>query len=300
MNIQTPDLTQKLQDSAPKPLFADPFTLTLPAKWAAPVLFTSPHSGSTYPAAVLDAIDANLMSLRQTEDAYIDALFSEVPKLGGALMVAHYARIVTDLNRDARELDPEMFSNGPPRPCGLPTPRVEAGLGCLPKISARGEHIYARKLSREEGEARLAQIHDPYHGTLGGLLQQLRQEQGRAVLIDCHSMPSRQPGQRKLADIILGDRFGASCHAKLTSRVERTFREAGLTVARNAPYAGGYTTRRYGRPKHGVHALQIEINRDLYMNEETLERHAGFSKLKDILRRVSAEILNLAPSLKRN
>lgn len=298
MNIHSSDLPQNIQDSDASPIFADPFALKLPNVWAAPVLFASPHSGSTYPDSVMEAIDANLMSLRRTEDAHIDSLFEGVPQLGGALLAAHYARIVTDLNRDPRELDPDMFVDGAPRTSGMTSPRVEAGLGCFPRISAYGDEIYSRKLTREEGEARLLQIHDPYHTTLGNLLQQLRHEHRRAVLIDCHSMPSRQPGRQKLADIILGDRFGASCSPKLTTRVERAFREAGFTVARNAPYAGGYTTRRYGRPKHGIHALQIEINRSLYMDETTLEPHTGFEPLKAVIRRVSSEILNLTNEIK--
>ena len=187
-----------------------------------------------------------LMDLRRTEDAFVDELFSSVPETGAKLVFANYSRTYVDLNRDARELDPAMFLDGPPRKVAVPTPRVEAGLGCLPRIAAGGEPIYATRLSRAEGEYRLAHVHDTYHEYVRRTLEAYRREAGIAVLIDCHSMPSKQPGRRKLADIVLGDRLGSSCDNRLTSLAERTLRDFGYTVSRNAPYAGGYTTRCYG------------------------------------------------------
>jgi len=147
-------------------------------------------------------------------------------------------------------------------------------------VAVKGEPIYAKRLTKAEGEYRLASVHDAYHGYLRATLDAFRDERGMAVLIDCHSMPSKQIGRRKLADIVLGDRFGSSCDNRLTSLAERTFRDMGYSVARNAPYAGGYTTRCYGRPKRGIHALQIELNRALYMDETSVMKNAGFVGLK--------------------
>ncbi len=252
-----------------------------------PILFASPHSGSLYPQAMLETIRVPLMDLRRTEDAFVDDLFQDAPNSGGQLIYANYARGYVDLNRDARELDPAMFHDGPPRKVALASPRVDAGLGCLPRVAARGEPIYHGQISRAEGEYRLAQVHDAYHGYIRSALDRFKDVHGLAVLIDCHSMPSHQPGRRKLADIVLGDRYGSSCDNRLTSVAERTFRGLGYSVSRNAPYAGGYTTRCYGRPKRGVHALQIEINRRLYMDEQKVVRHANFDVVRQDLMAVS-------------
>lgn len=245
---------------------------------------------------MLSGLRVPLINLRRTEDAFVEELFADVPRLGSQLVHANYARAYLDLNRDARELDPAMFSDGPPRPIGIPSARVEAGLGCLPKIAACGQLMYSRPLSRAEGEYRLARVHDAYHGYLRTMLDTLRQRDGQAVLIDCHSMPSRQPSRRKLADIVLGDRFGSSCDSRLTGTAERMFRRLGYAVSRNAPYAGGYTTRAYGRPKRQIHALQIEVNRGLYMNEATVTRSADFERVRDDISAVVRSLIALVGS----
>jgi len=243
-----------------------------------------------YPEKMVCDLQVPLIDLRRIEDAYVEDLFGDAPKYGGRLVHANYARSYVDLNRDARELDPDMFIDGPPRNVALASPRVEAGLGCLPRVAMKGEPIYARRLSKAEGEYRLASVHDAYHGYLRSTLDTFRETHGLAVLIDCHSMPSKQIGRRKLADIVLGDRFGSSCDNRLTGLVERTFRDLGYSVVRNAPYAGGYTTRCYGRPKRGVHALQIEVNRALYMDEKTVTKNAGFADLKAHIGHLSKEL----------
>jgi len=274
--------------------FGAPFDFVPGSAPGAPVLFASPHSGSAYPATMQAALCVPLIDVRRTEDAFVDDLFAEAPALGAGLITARYGRSVVDLNRDPNELDPAMFLDGPPRACALPTARVEAGLGCFPRVGARGEAIYSRLLSRAEGEERLAVVHDAYHQHLADTLEALRRTHGRALLIDCHSMPSVQPGRRALPDIVLGDRFGSSADPRLLSRVERSFRTAGFTVARNTPYAGGYTTRRYGQPRRGVHALQIEINRGLYMDEQQIIPSEGFGPLKQALSLVLAGIISAA------
>lgn len=278
------------------PSLEAPFTASLPETTPLPVVFASPHSGNLYPESMTSALCVPLIDVRRTEDAYVDELFASAPRHGALLVSARYGRSVVDLNRDPHELDPAMFADGPPRPCALPTARVEAGLGCLPRVGARGEAIYGRLLSRDEGEQRLSSIHDTYHGYLSRELETLREQFGRAILVDCHSMPSAQPGRRNLPDIVLGDRFGASCEPRLISRIERVFRNHGLSVTRNAPYAGGYTTRRYGRPRRGQHALQIEINRGLYMDEQLIVRSAGFAALRRVIDAVIADITDFTAS----
>lgn len=235
-----------------------------------------------------------LLDLRRTEDAFIDDLFAGAPAAGATLITAHYARGYVDLNRDARDLDPTMFADGLPRPCGRTNARVRAGLGCLPRVGASGREIYAKPLTCAEGAFRLQHVHDGYHQAVSDCLDQLKQSWRDVVLIDCHSMPSTQPGRSGLPDIVLGDRFGSSCTARLTSLIERSFRQSGLRVVRNAPYAGGYTTRRYGRPRRGVHALQIEINRGLYMDEQSIEITAGFEKIQGILTDTMQSIIGFA------
>lgn len=259
-----------------------------------PVVFASPHSGALYPDDLTDNLQVPLMDLRRTEDAFVDDLFASAPERGSVLIAANYARAYVDLNRDARELDPTMFRNGSPRQAGLPGARVKAGLGSLPRIGAGGQDIYARKLCRSDGARRLDLIHDVYHQTLHDELQSLKQSWPEAILIDCHSMPSVQPGRPREADIVLGDRFGSSCTSKLTGLVERAFRREGWSVSRNAPYAGGYTTRRYGRPRRGTHVLQIEINRGLYMNERDVRKTASFNAVKSVIEAVMQDIIMFA------
>lgn len=260
----------------------------------APVIFASPHSGSHYPAAMQANLSVPLSDLRRTEDAFVDGLYEPAIAQGAILIRATHARTYVDLNRDARELDAEMFVDGPPRTAGMPSARVKAGLGCLPRVGASGRDIYLNPLTRLEGAQRLEQVHDAYHQALQAEIEALKPNWSDIFVIDCHSMPSRQPGRASMPDIVLGDRFGSSCTPKLTSLVERQLRREGFTVARNAPYAGGYTTRKYGRPRRGVHVLQIEINRSLYMNELTIETTRGFDTLQAQLSDLSAEILTMA------
>ena len=267
-----------------------PYTLDGPAGPAAPVLFASPHSGNEYPERMQSALCVPLIDLRRTEDAFVEELFADAPALGATLMAARYGRSVADLNRDPRELDATMFSDGLPRMSGLPTARVDAGLGALPRVASRGEAIYARRLTRAEGEERLRLVHDAYHDRLGLELGALRDTHGAVLLIDCHSMPSadesRQNKSSPLADIVLGDYHGKSCDPLITDAAEQICRDIGLSVTRNKPYAGGYTTKHYGQPKYNFHCLQIEIKRSLYMDELRVERGPGLAQLIRQMRRL--------------
>lgn len=272
--------------------YAAPFSYVAPLRDDLPLIFASPHSGQHYPDALREALCVPLIDLQRTEDAYVDELFAAAVPAGAGLLAARYARGFVDLNRDPGELDRRMFDGPPPRTCGQPGPRVEAGLGSIPRVGARGQTVYRGRLDPDEAEARLRDVHDAWHEHLQGELGRLQARHRQVFLVDCHSMPSRQPSRRPLADIVLGDRFGSSCSPQITDLVERRFRRLGYSVARNAPYAGGYTTLRYGRPQSGWHALQIEIRRDLYMDEMTLARARGFVRLRDHLGQVVGDLAN--------
>lgn len=270
------------------------FEIERGARVSAPVIFASPHSGCHYPQAMQDMLSVPLSDLRRTEDAFVDELYGEASALGSVQIRGNYGRAYVDLNRDARELDASMFKDGAPRVAGMPSARVKAGLGCLPRVGASGREIYAEPITKAEGAFRLTEVHDRYHAALQSEIEALKTDWSDIFVIDCHSMPSRQPGRSNMPDIVLGDRFGSSCSARLTSLVERYFRRQNLSVARNAPYAGGYTTRRYGRPRRGTHVLQIEINRALYMDEMSIEKSRGFAKLRTQLTELIQDIQDLA------
>ncbi len=269
-----------------------PYLLIEPLNRSAPLIFASPHSGRRYPAELLSLTRTGLLSLRRSEDAFVDELFAGAGAHGAALLSATVARAFVDLNRDPSELDPEMFDERLPALSAVATPRVQAGLGAIPRITGDGQAIYRRKLSLAEAERRIAAVHRPYHVVLRNLVNETQAIFGCAVLVDCHSMPSCARGAHA-PDIVLGDRFGASCHPSVTALAEATLRRLGYRVARNTPFAGGHTTQTYGQPTKRVHALQIEINRALYVDERTLERTSGFTRIRADMSRL-AEALSAA------
>lgn len=277
-------------DTAPETRPELPFVLIEPLRRTAPLIFSSPHSGRRYPAELLAQTRVGLLSLRRSEDAYVDELFASAASHGAAVLSASVARAYVDLNRDPAELDPEMFEDT--LPAMTASARVQAGLGAIPRISGDGQTLYRRKLRLAEAEARIAEVHRPYHAMLANLVVETKALFGCAVLVDCHSMPSSARGTHA-PDIVLGDRFGASCHASVTALAEATLRRLGYRVARNAPFAGGHTTQTYGRPIDHVHALQIEINRALYVDERTLERTNGYARVRADMARL-AEALSAA------
>jgi N-formylglutamate amidohydrolase len=269
-----------------------PFLLIEPLRRTAPLIFASPHSGRRYPAELLADARVSLISLRRSEDTYVDELFAGAAAHGAAVLSATIARAYVDLNRDPGELDPDMFEERPPPSVHLSSARVQAGLGAIPRVSGDGQNIYRRKLALTEAERRIATVHRPYHAMLQSLVAATHEAFGCAVLVDCHSMPSSARGAHA-PDIVLGDRFGASCHPSVTALAEATLRRLGYRVARNAPFAGGHTTQTYGRPALGTHALQIEINRALYIDERTLERTNGYVRVRADMTRL-AEALSAA------
>ena len=229
-------------------------------------------------AAVLDAV-----SIRRSEDAFVDDLIADAPEHGAALITANYARAYIDLNREAFELDASMFADELPEHARGRTARVAAGLGSIARVVSEGQEIYHRKLMYAEARERIETAYQPYHLALSGLIADAQAAHGFAILVDWHSMPAaaaRVGGRDRTCDMVLGDRFGASCAGVLPTRVERELEALGYRVTRNTPYAGGYTTEHYGRPHRRTHALQVEINRALYLDEATVSPTSGFARLK--------------------
>ena len=274
----------------------EPVEISAPAVQRAPFVFASPHSGSDYSAEFMAQTRLDLPALRQLEDAYVDELFAAAPANGAPLLRALFPRAFVDPNREPYELDPRMFADPLPAFANTTSDRVSGGLGTIARAVAAGGEIYAQKLRFSEAEWRIAEYYQPFHDALHDLLAATRERFGVAVLIDCHSMPSvggprdHDRGHER-ADIILGDRFGSSCAGRLIDGVEGVLAGLGYRVSRNVPYAGGYSTEHYGRPQDGVHALQIEINRALYMDERRVRRHRGMNRVvKDMTALVAAVI----------
>jgi N-formylglutamate deformylase len=271
------------------------FTLAMPDRRDSPVVFSSPHSGRDYSATFLGASVLDRRAIRSSEDAFVDELFETAPQHGAPLIVAHAPRAFIDLNRACDELDPAVVE-GVAR--SSHNPRVASGLGVIPRVVAGGRAIYRGKLTRDEAEARIATYWHPYHDRLNSLLAEAHASFGQAILVDCHSMPHEaiesqiRPGFAR-PDVVLGDRFGAAVGREVIDRVEAAFVRAGLRVSRNAPFAGAYITQTYGRPSRGYHAIQIEIDRALYMNEERVEKSADFRAFQALLEGVIAEIAEI-------
>jgi len=271
---------------------APPFEIVTPAKGAtaSPLVFASPHSGRVYPAEMMEASALDAEAIRRSEDAFVDELIGAAPKHGATLLLARLARAWIDVNREPYELDPGMFEDELPDFARGRSARVAAGLGSIARIVSEGQEIYARKLTFEEARERIETTHKPYHTALSGLLDKARAAHGIAVLIDWHSMPSAAAAQGrsgKGCDLVLGDRFGAACAPALTRLVEQQFEAMGYRTVRNAPYAGGYTTEHYGKPGKRVHALQIEINRALYLDEATMRPTEGLARLSRDIERLT-------------
>lgn len=261
---------------------AEPYAVLMPPRQAAPIVFASPHSGRDYPAEFLAESRLDALTLRRSEDSFVEELFAAAPLAGCPLIHALFPRAWCDVNREPWELDPAMFDAPLPAFVNAASPRVGAGLGTIARVVATGETIYRRKLSFAEAEARIAACWRPYHAALAALITATVRQFGCCLLIDCHSMPAQAPslGRLRPADVVLGDAHGTSCAGLAARRVEDGLARIGLTVRRNEPYAGGYVTRHYGRPREGVHALQIELARGLYMDEARIERGPGFARLR--------------------
>lgn len=274
------------------------FTLFRPESWTAPVVVSSPHSGRDYPDDFLRASVLDGRAIRSSEDAFVDLLFDGAPDLGMPLIAAHAPRAYIDLNRAAEELDPAVVE-GVARQGH--NPRVSSGLGVIPRVVGGGRAIYRGKIAPAEAAMRIDRHWRPYHRALGELVAECRACFGQAVLIDCHSMPHEaldghaRPGQRR-ADVILGDRFSAAASRDVVDRIEAAFTGVGLRVSRNTPFAGAYITQTYGRPSQRQHAVQIEIDRALYMDERTITPRPDFHAFRALIQAALAEIALLGGS----
>lgn len=249
---------------------------------ACPLLFASPHSGRQYEQALSDTTCLSLDLLRRSEDAYVDLLVGSAPDFGALLLRALFPRVFVDVNRGPWELDPAMFSDRLPAEVGDVSRRAASGLGVVPRIGVEGRPLYRRRLRYEEARSRLDQYYRPYHAAMDRLVRELKDRFGHAVVLDMHSMPEQSA---RGVDFVIGDRFGTSCDTAVAETIETALRSLGFVTVRNIPYAGGYTTEHYGRPESGVHVVQIEINRSLYLEETRVARSAGFDAFEAKMRK---------------
>lgn len=264
------------------------FHVFSPKKLGSGVVFASPHSGHNYSQAFLSQSILTPHQIRSSEDAFVDLLFAAVPEFGMPFLTAEAPRAFLDLNRAADELDPALVQDVRRRG---QNPRIASGLGVIPRVVAQGRAIYDGKLSMADAQQRINDFWVPYHSTLQDLLQQAHRRFGQAVLVDCHSMPHEAiETMAHKPEVVLGDRFGTSASGEVIDQIETAFIGAGFKVSRNTPFAGAYITQAYGRPSRGQHAVQVEIDRSLYMDEATIEPNRHFDSIQKRLRGVIVEI----------
>jgi N-formylglutamate amidohydrolase len=262
------------------------------------VIVACPHSGRFYPPELAASSVLDPLTLRRSEDAFVDLLFQDAPARGALLLVNEFARAFVDVNREPDELDPKLiFDIASAGPNAL-SERVRAGLGVIPRTVGDGLSIHNRSLSLHEVQLRLAEVHEPWHTAIEHSLSQVQEINGSVILLDCHSMPNHAAGDPR-SDIVLGDRFGASCAPIIMAQAAAFLKDQGLKVARNNPYAGGYTTRRHGHPSYHHHALQIEINRSLYMVEGALTLRPQFNDVRRIMSDLILMLANISKALRQ-
>ncbi len=261
------------------------FEIRVPGRLALPLVVASPHSGDHYPPDLLAATRLDALELRRSEDFLVHELIGAAPDLGAAFIRARFPRAYVDVNREPYELDPALFDETLPDYANQRSPRVAAGLGTIARVVASGQEIYAHRLGVAEALQRIERCYVPYHRALAGLIEQVRARFGFCILLDCHSMPTIReqfdPASAAIrAEVVLGDGHGTTAHPELVSAAAALLDDEGLVVSLNAPYAGGFITRHYGRPDSGVQALQLEIARRLYMDEGRLVATTGFARVQ--------------------
>jgi N-formylglutamate amidohydrolase len=269
-----------------------PFEIVEPAELRAPLIFNSPHSGSIYPDDFLQASRIDLPTLRRSEDSFMDELIGDLSDHGFPVVRVHFPRSYVDVNREPYELDPRMFVGRLPSFANTRSMRVAGGLGTIPRVVGDGQEIYRERLSVDDALGRIEQLYKPYHRALRRLINRVHQRFGTTVVVDCHSMPSVgvSRDEPRRPDVVIGDRYGTSCAALLADIVEETLTSLGYSVGRNKPYAGGFITEHYGNPASGLHAIQLELNRAIYMDERRRERGPNFAQ-------VTADFAKLADAL---
>ena len=272
-----------------------PFAIVEPAAWRAPIIFNSPHSGSVYPDEFLSASRIDLAALRRSEDSFMDELIAGLSGRGFPTVSVNFPRSYVDVNREPYELDPRMFLGRLPSFANTRSMRVAGGLGTIPRVVGDGQEIYRERLSVDDALARIEALYKPYHRALRRLINKAHQVFGTAVVVDCHSMPSIgvSRDEPRRPDVVIGDRYGTSCAPLLADVVEETMSRLGYSVGRNKPYAGGFITEHYGNPASGLHTVQLELNRAIYMDERRRERSARFAQVASdfvILAEVLADV----------
>ena len=269
-----------------------PFEIIEPAEWRAPIIFNSPHSGSAYSRDFLNASRIDLATLRRSEDSFMDELIGDLGERGFAVVRVHFPRSYVDVNREPYELDPRMFSGRLPSFANTRSMRVAGGLGTIPRVVGDGQEIYRERLAVDDALSRIETLYKPYHRALRRLINRVHQSFGTVVVVDCHSMPSIgvSRDEPRRPDLVIGDRYGTSCSPLLPDRVEQTMSRLGYSVGRNKPYAGGFITEHYGNPASGLHVVQLELNRAVYMDERRREKGSRFAQ-------VAADFAALADAL---
>ncbi len=258
-----------------------PFEIVEPAEWRAPIIFNSPHSGSVYPHDFLNASRIDLAALRRSEDSFMDELIGGLSARGFPTVRVNFPRSYVDVNREPYELDPRMFIGRLPSFANTRSMRVAGGLGTIPRVVGDGQEIYRERISVDDALARIEALYKPYHRALRRLINKAHQAFGVAVVVDCHSMPSIgvSRDEPRRPDVVIGDRYGTSCAPLLPEMIEETMRTQGYSIGRNKPYAGGFITEHYGNPASGLHVIQVELNRSVYMDERRRERGPRFEQV---------------------
>ncbi|MEM7750501.1 MAG: N-formylglutamate amidohydrolase [Pseudomonadota bacterium] len=279
--------------------FNPPFVVRAPRVQTSPFVFCSPHSGDVYPEAFVNASQLDPAALRKSEDCYVDELFAATVEHGAPLIHARFPRAYLDLNREPYELDPELFAEPLPEFSNSQTMRVVGGLGTIARIVSDSDEIYSGTIPLAVALQRIERLYKPFHAALGQLIENTRELFGYAVLVDCHSMPSTSSSYPAAIrpEFVIGDRFGTSCDVRMTRAMRTILVKLGHQVQLNRPYAGGFITEHYGQPKDDVHALQIEINRGLYLDEASLQKSRNFEQFQSQMSEVIARTTQLIPGI---
>ncbi len=274
--------------------FSPAFSVAAPDQLSQPFVFNSPHSGREYPKSFIESSQLDPIALRKSEDAYVEELFADVTSAGAPILQAHFPRAYLDVNREPYELDPELFTEALPDFANTRSMRVIGGLGTIARIVTETEEIYRHPLTVKEALDRIHSLYMPYHKALGNLIGNAINKFNGSILIDCHSMPSVPPSYPKdmRPDFVLGDRYGSSCTSALTLFIEKHLTDMGFLVCINKPYAGGYITEAYGKPEKNVHAIQVEINRALYMDEITYEKKDSFHNIQKTMAELNERLFS--------
>ena len=275
--------------------FSPAFEIAEPAVWRAPIIFNSPHSGSVYPNAFLNASRIDLEALQRSEDSFMDELIGHLIHDGFSVVRVQFPRSYIDGHREPYELDPRMFNGRLPSFANTRSMRVAGGLGTIPRVVGDGQEIYHERIHIDDALSRIETLYKPYHRALRRLINQAHQQFGSVILVDCHSMPSVgiSRDEPKRPDVVIGDRYGTSCSPLIATVIEETMAARGYSTGRNKPYAGGFITEHYGNPATGLHTVQVELNRAIYMDERLRLRSDRFATVAEDFSRLAERLAEI-------